>query len=170
MTSPRAQSPIRTQSSSFLTTDELSTRVLSQMETLTNAFNNSLKKENDNRIEKILQLARKIGCSVEVEINKEAPQLEITEDTSEGEHKDGRVNQKENINRSKFCTQPTYESEDRINATIALETIRTLNVQGDLGVEDFVKSVKRARMKTSQPNLLLDLIIAKKIQGLAEKY
>ena len=44
-----------------------------------------------------------------------------------------------------------------------------MNGQDDIGVEDFVKSVKRARMKTTQPNLLLDLIIAKKIQGLAEK-
>ena len=66
MTSPRAQSP------SHLTTDELLTRVLSQMETLTNAVN-SLKKENDNRIEEISQLARKIGCSAEVETDKEAP-------------------------------------------------------------------------------------------------
>ena len=168
MTSPRAQSPIRTQSPSQLTTDELLTRVLSQMETLTNAFN-SLKKENDNRIEGISQLARKVGCSAEVDTDKEAPQLEISEDTSDGEQEDGRVNQKENINRSKFCTQPTYEGEDRINVTIALETIRTLNGQDDIGGEDFVKSVKRARMKKSQPNLLLDLIIAKKIQGLAEK-
>ena len=52
MTSFRAQSPKRTQSLSHLTTDELLTRVLSQMETLTNAFN-SLKKENDNHIEEI---------------------------------------------------------------------------------------------------------------------
>ena len=36
MTSPRAQSPKRTQSPSHLTTNELLTRVLSQMETLTN--------------------------------------------------------------------------------------------------------------------------------------
>ena len=84
MTSPRAQSPKRTQSPSHLTTNELLTKVLSQMETLTNAFN-SLKKENDNRIEEISQLARKIGCSVEVETDKEAPQLEIIEDTSDGE-------------------------------------------------------------------------------------
>ena len=126
MISPRAQSPIRTQSPSHLTTDELLTTILSQKETLTNAFN-SLKKENDNRIKEISQLARKIGCSAEVEIDKEAPQLEMTEDTSDGEQEDGRVNPKENINRSKFCTQPTYEGEDHINATIALETIRTLN-------------------------------------------
>ena len=113
-------------------------------------------------------LARKIRCSAKVETGKEAPQSEITENISDGEQEDGRVNQKENINRSKFCTQATYESEDRINATMVLQTIRTLNGQDDIGVEDFVKSVKRARMKTSQPNLLLDLIIAKKIQGLAE--
>ena len=56
MTSPRAQSPTRTQSPSHLPTDELLTRVLSQIETLTNAFN-SLKKKNDNRIEEISQLA-----------------------------------------------------------------------------------------------------------------
>ena len=126
MTSLRAQSPTRTQSPNHLTTDELLTRVLSQMETLTNAFN-SLKKENYNRIEEISQLARKIGCSAEVETDKEALQLEIIQDTSDGEQEDGRVNPKEYINRSKFSTQPTYESEDRIDATIALEIIRALN-------------------------------------------
>ena len=151
-----------------MTTDELLTRVLSQIGTITNAFN-SLKKENDNRIEEISELAKKIGCSAEVETDKEAPQLEITKDTTDGEQEDGRVNPKKNMNRSKCCTQPAYESEDRINATIALETIKTWNGQDGIGVEDFVKSVKGARMKTSQPNLLLDLIIAKKIQGLAEK-
>ena len=95
--------------------------------------------------------------------------LKKENDISDGEQEYERVNPNGNINRSKFCTRLTYDCEDRINATIALETIRTLNGQDNVGVEDFVKSVKRARMKTSQPNLLLDLIIAKKIQGLAEK-
>ena len=43
------------------------------------------------------------------------------------------------------------------------------NEQDDVGVEDFIRSIKRAKLHCSQPNILLDFIIAQKIKGLAEK-
>ena len=52
---------------------------------------------------------------------------------------------------------------------LAVEIIKTLNGQDDIGVEDFIKNVKRARDRCHQPSILLDLIISKRIQGAAEK-
>ena len=52
--------------------------------------------------------------------------------------------------------------EERINAKTMIETIRGINGQDDMGVEDFIKTVKRAKMNCTQQKLLLNLIIAKK--------
>ena len=57
----------------------------------------------------------------------------------------------------------------RIKAETAIETIRGINGQDDIGIEDFIKTVKKAKTRCTQTNLLLDLIIAKKITGFAEK-
>ena len=59
--------------------------------------------------------------------------------------------------------------EERINDKLAIERIKTINGQDDIGVEDFIKNVKRARDRCNQPSILLDLIISKRIQGAAEK-
>ena len=56
-----------------------------------------------------------------------------------------------------------------MNAKLAIETIKTLNGQDDMGVEDFVKTIKKAKFRCSEPEILLDLILAKKIIGNAEK-
>ena len=55
--------------------------MLAQMESLTISFNTSRRK-NDNRIKEILKLAKKVGCSGEVETNKEARQPEFMNDSS----------------------------------------------------------------------------------------
>ena len=59
--------------------------------------------------------------------------------------------------------------EGRINAKTAIETIREINRQDDIGIDDFIKTVKKAKTRCTQAKLLLDLIIAKKITGFAEK-
>ena len=61
------------------------------------------------------------------------------------------------------------DEEGRIKAETAIETIRGINGQDDIGIEDFIKTVKKAKTRCTQTNLLLDLIIAKKITGFAEK-
>ena len=61
------------------------------------------------------------------------------------------------------------DEEVRIKAETAIETIRGINVQDDIGIEDFIKTVKKAKTRCTQPNSLLDLIIAKKITGFAGK-
>ena len=40
--------------------------------------------------------------------------------------------------------------------------------QDDIGVEDFIKTIEKARETFSQPELLLDYIIAEKITGQTE--
>ena len=54
------------------------------MESLTISFNTS-RKENANRIEEISKLAKIVGCSGEVETDKEACQPAFTNDSSEEE-------------------------------------------------------------------------------------
>ena len=56
-----------------------------------------------------------------------------------------------------------------MEAKLAIETIKTINGQDDMGVEDFIKVVKRARLRCEKPEILLDLILAKNITGAAEK-
>ena len=80
----RVQSPVRAYFP-FHTTEELLGRMLAQMESLTISFN-MLKKENDNRIEEISKLAKKVGCSGEVETDRETTQRqEVTNDSSSKE-------------------------------------------------------------------------------------
>ena len=167
----RAQSPVRTQSPSH-TTEELLGRMLAQMESLTFSFN-TLKRENDNRIDEISKLAKKIGCSGEVETDKETRQPEITNDSSsENEAEDQRIQENSSARfsaRFPAPTAPLTTEQETINAKIAVETIRGINGQDDVGVEDFIRTLKRARTRCTQPDLLLDLVIAKKITGFAER-
>ena len=58
------------------------------------------------------------------------------------------------------------------NVLIAKDVIRAIkpiNGRDDMGVENFIKSVKKWRKRCSQPELLLDYIIAEKITQQAEK-
>ena len=76
-----------------------------------------------------------------------------------------------NSREQMYYQRPTapIEEDERIDAKLTIETIKTLNGQDDMSVEDFIKSIKKAKIRYTQPNLLLDLIVAKKIQGIAEK-
>ena len=81
----RVHSLVQAKSPSY-TMEELLGRMLPQMESLTLSFN-TLKRENENRIEEISKLAKKVGCSGEVETDKETTQWQdVTNDSSsEGE-------------------------------------------------------------------------------------
>lgn len=60
-------------------------------------------------------------------------------------------------------------SINKIPAKDLIRIIKPLNGQDDIGVEDFIKTVKRAQKRCSQPELLLDYILAEKITQQAEK-
>ena len=57
----RVQSPTRGQSPPQ-TKEEMLGRMMAQMEALTISFN-ALMRENDNRVQEISKLAKKVGCS-----------------------------------------------------------------------------------------------------------
>ena len=143
----RAQSPTRAQFPSS-TTEEMLGRLMTQMESLAISFN-VLKKENDNRIEEISKLAIKIGCSGEVETDKETRQPEITNDSSsENEAEDQRIQENRSARlsaRFPAPTAPLTTEQATINAKIAVETIRGINGQDGIGVEDFIRTLKRVR-------------------------
>ena len=150
------------------------------MESLTFSFN-TLKRENENRIEEISKLPKKVGCSGEVETDKETTQRQdVTNDSSsEGEQENRQAQENLRFRNENTYAEPNVrfpvpsashiDEERRIKAETAIENIRGINGQDDIGIEDFIKTVKKAKTRRSQPNLLLDLIIAKKITGFAEK-
>lgn len=47
--------------------------------------------------------------------------------------------------------------------------IKEIKGHDDIGIEDFIKSVKEAKMRCSQQDLLLNFIIAKKLKGTQKK-
>lgn len=54
-------------------------------------------------------------------------------------------------------------------ASQAVRTVRTLKGEDDAGVEDFIHAIKRALTRCSQPDILLELILAEKLEGHAER-
>ena len=56
-----------------------------------------------------------------------------------------------------------------MGAKLAIETIKPINGQDDMGVDDFIKTVKRARIRCEEPEILVDLIVAKKITHAQKK-
>ena len=130
----RAQSPVRAKSPAR-STEELLSRMLSQIEALTISFN-ALKHENENRIEEISKLAKKVGCSGEIETDKEnVQQPELTNDfLSEEEQEERQAQENLRLRNENVYNQPPVRfpvpsaphvvEEEIINAKTAIETIR----------------------------------------------
>lgn len=55
-------------------------------------------------------------------------------------------------------------TENQISARDAIRAIKPLNGQDDAGVEEFIRKVEKIRQQCNQPDLLLDFILAEKIQ------
>ena len=66
------------------------------------------------------------------------------------------------------AVSPT-ENEPLSHATELIRTVEVLNGQDDVGVHDFINTVKRAKIRCSQPGLLLDYILTEKIVGNAKR-
>ena len=81
--------------------------MLAQMQFLTILFN-TLRRENDNRIEEISKLAKKVGCSGEVKTIKEARQPEFTNDYSaEEELENKKMPENFSVKYGNICIHPT---------------------------------------------------------------
>ena len=59
--------------------------------------------------------------------------------------------------------------EEKMRAKDAISIIGFLNGENDIGVEEFIKCIKRAQLRCSQPHALLDMIISERIRENAEK-
>ena len=141
---------------------------------------NMIRRENENKREEIYQLAKNLGYSVEVVTDNP----EITEDENfhrkEKEEKEEQTAMENRRRRNQEILEKkdkermeTHETritgEDTLRARDILDTIAVLNGQNGIGVEDFIKSIKRSEMRCSQPNILLHFIIAHRIKVPAEK-
>ncbi|XP_033222760.1 uncharacterized protein LOC117176615 [Belonocnema kinseyi] len=87
-----------------------------------------------------------------------------------------RTDQAENYGqRVPVVTQHPQESTTSIPVTTSIpakdiiRTVEELRGRDDVDLEDFIKSVKRAKSRCSQPDLLLDFIIAEKIKDQAKR-
>ena len=133
------------------------------MESLTFSFN-MLNRENYNKIEEISKLAKKVGCSEEVETDRETTQRqEVTNDSSSEEEQENKQAQEnlrfrnENIYAQLNVRFPIPSAlhiveKVRIKAETAIETIQRINGQDDIGIEDFINTIKEAKTRSTQPN------------------
>ena len=71
--------------------------------------------------------------------------------------------------RKKTTTANRNEASALIPARDLIRTIELLNGRDDMGIHDSIKSIKRARVRCLQPELLLDFIIAAKIVNHAKR-
>ena len=61
------------------------------------------------------------------------------------------------------------ENEPLSHVTELIRTVEVLNGQDDVGVHDFINTLKRAKIRSSQSGLLLDYILTEKIVGNAKR-
>ena len=135
----------------------------------------ALKIENDNRIKEIQKITKGLGYSAELETDNRQI-IDDNDEVSQEELEERAAIERQHIRNENIIRQQrnhqssvTPLEEVRINAKLAVKIIKTINGQNDIGVEDFMKNVKRARDRCNQPSILLDLIISKRIQGAEEK-
>ena len=145
-----------------------------------------LSNENGHRIEEIVQLGNRIGISARVETN--VGENVITSDSEdfdgiESANRGIRVNIGGNApNRTNIANESQDTARQRTQLTASknitfstipakeiIRTIRTLTRHDDIGVEDFIRSVEKAQEQFSQPDLLLDFILAEKFTQSAER-
>ena len=127
--------------------------------------------ENDHRTHEVAQLGEKLGMTTKIETDKEE-NLEITYDNDDEEDTEPKklptpvvknTNNTRNIKENQTNSRSNINDDCNIPAEVIIEMIKPLNRHDDMGVEDFIKSVKKAQKKCSQPLLLLEFILASKI-------
>ena len=133
--------------------------------------------KNDHRTHEIAQLGEKLGMTTKIETDKEET-LEITSDNEDDEETEPKepptpavknTNSTRNIRENQTNSRSNTDDDCNIPVKVNIRTIQPLNGHDDMGVEDFIKSVKKAQKKCSQPLLLLEFILASKIVQQAEK-
>ena len=110
----------------------------------------ALKTENDNRIEEIQKITKGLGYSAELETDK-GQIIDDNDDEVSQEELEERAAietqriRNENIIRERrnYQSSVTPLEEERMNAKLVVEIIKTINRQDDIGVEDFIKKCQK---------------------------
>lgn len=175
--SSRAQSPSREGIPTALLNalDEIrksiSTLVLNQTAAAENI--SILSRENMKRMKEGQEILARIGIKGDIQTDTEgANGGRMTEDRdSDEEHAKLKLRTRnESILRNRQQLEPQAPHwQDGIPAKDIIRAIKPINGQDDMGVEDFIKIVTRTKSQCSQPQLLLDFILAEKITGNADK-
>lgn len=140
------------------------TQIIRQLQSLTAAVRqttenqNKLIIENERRQEEIQGLALKVGLPAKIESD-----MLLTEDKSDNDDEERLRRNLEILKENTKRNQEQLPPENPSPAKEILGTIDVLNGQNDIGVEDFIKQVKNAKIQCTQPLLLLSLIKAQKI-------
>lgn len=132
-----------------------------------------LAKENEKRMREGQEILKRIGIKGNIQTDTEGTnEGKMTEDKdSDDEQAKLRLRTRnESILRSRQQLEPqALHYQDGIPAKEIIRAIKPINGQDDMGVEDFIKIVMRMKNQCSQPQLLLDFILAEKINGNADK-
>ena len=143
-----------------------------------------LNEEYSKRADQIKCLARVNGALLTKDDNMEDKEAERPENgSSNSESKvENRLTQPQSGKESPSNQLPRTRNELRFSmasqhhsfeplslAKDIIRTVESLNGHDDVGVYDFIKSVKRAKLRCSQPSLLLEYILTEKITGSAKR-
>ena len=159
----RATSPVRG------TTDQLLQQLLAKFGTLETRLD-VLTSENASRMREIITMGERLGMKPEEGYATDEDRNLMTEEEEETiPHKNRKTRTTHEIQGTEGRTGYRPFAEEQIPAKELIRTLKAINGQDDMGIEDFIKTIKKARAQCSQPNLLLDFIIAEKITGNAER-
>ncbi|CAL7937383.1 unnamed protein product [Xylocopa violacea] len=146
------------------------------------AIQTFVEETNRDRTDEIRNLAKMINVQVETDTDgmskasgeyisaRQEEQIEITDDDTEivGQpsisRRPSHMAQRPETRPGFIPTQLTG-----MRAKDAIRTIETLRGRDDVGVEDFIHSVRKAKTRCCEPDLLLDLILVEKITEHAKR-
>ena len=134
-----------------------------------------LSQENEKRLHEGQEILKRIGIQGAILTDREQiNETNMTEDVdAEEEESVQRIrHMNEMIMRNRQATvaqESPVRRIEGIQAKDAIRAIKSINGQDDMGIEDFIRTILRIKNQCSQPQLLLDFILAENITGNAEK-
>ena len=141
-----------------------------------------LNEENTKRADEIKCLARVNDALLTEDDNKEDKEGEENGSSDSESEVENRLTQRQSGKEAQTNQLPHTREEPRFPMasqhqgyeplSLAKDIIRiveSLNGHDDVGVYDFIKSVKRAKLRCSQPSLLLDYVLTEKITRSAKR-
>lgn len=123
-----------------------------------------LNDENSKRAEEIKILARQNNALL---TEDEETETEIRREQYCHENESSIDDKRDFVNRNRSGAVPSVQSHTipiyLLSGKDIIRTIETLNGKDDVGVQDFIRRVKKAKLHCSQPELLLHFILTEQI-------